>query len=303
MKKNYSEKITETPYYIIRKGIYDNGKTDFMTITTDTSENEYLHITMAGYEECIAEKEVRIHTFNENTMHFIISGKGYFDGILIGPGDGFMVRRHNTAEYLPDAEDPWTYCWINFNGKAADNLFSMAGLNDSKCTFSIKDVTRIAGLIDGSLHFDYRNTDVGMHLNSVLLEIFACLIAEKPDRFAHDTTSVMENRVKTSIEFINKNYREKNCIEKLAKAENVSSRYLSRLFRQFSDRSPQAHLIMVRIEEAKHLLRTTALSVSNIAAAVGYDDVMQFSRIFKKHTGISPTAYREGTMDIIREYE
>lgn len=256
----------------------------------EITEKEYLNVKMLGCEE----KEGRRHTSEYNTLYFIISGKGYFDSIPIGAGDGFAVRKNCTAEYAPDKTEPWTYCLIGFDGKAADGLLDAAGLGGNKCTFSLKDNARIAELIRSALDFNYGKTDVGMHLDSVLLEIFACLIAEKPDRFANDTVSVMENRVKSGIEFINENFREKNCIDMLAKAENVNKRYMSRLFRRFSDLSPQGHLIRARIEEAKRLLRSTSLSVSDIGASVGYDDVMQFSKIFKKHTGLSPTAYREG---------
>ena len=56
--------------------------------------------------------------------------------------------------------------------------------------------------------------------------------------------------------------------------------------------SPQEYLMKRRIERALELLADPELAVTEIAQAVGYYDVLQFSRIFKKHMGISPSQYR-----------
>lgn len=303
MKTNYSETIIKNQYYILRKGSYLNGKTDFMCMSMNTPENRYLNVTMIGFEECSPEKEDRIHTFEGNTIHFILKGKGTFDGVTLSQNDCFAVRKNHIAEYAPDYCDPWTYCWINFNGSMADKLLHTASINENKCTFSLQNISKIHSLIMSALEFDYTNADVGMHLNSVLLEIFASLMINAPETFSSKSDSVMENRVRRSIDFINENYKEKKCIDILSKKENVNKRYLSRLFRQYSDLSPQGHLIRVRIENAKSLLRTSKMTIGDVGESVGYDDVMQFSKIFKKHTGVSPTAYRNGKMDIIRKYE
>jgi hypothetical protein len=47
------------------------------------------------------------------------------------------------------------------------------------------------------------------------------------------------------------------------------------------------------LEQAKMLLRTSDMNISQIAAAVGYSDVLAFSAFFSKRKGCSPTAYRE----------
>jgi YesN/AraC family two-component response regulator len=46
------------------------------------------------------------------------------------------------------------------------------------------------------------------------------------------------------------------------------------------------------MEYAGELLRTTSLSVGDIAELSGYNDYFYFARFFKKHTGVTPTEYR-----------
>lgn len=302
MKNRFNEITEENRFYIIRTRTYDSGKTDYISMTTNTPENRHLHIKALGFEVCSAEKNVLRCTFPYNTLHFVLSGKGFFDGTPIESGGGFMVKKNNAVEYKPDVSAPWTYCWINFDGEIAQDLLDMAGLSPAKCIFISKSNLKIEKIIKSALNYDYSRTDVDMHLSAVLLEIFAHMIADKPDPFTNSSSSVMEERVRSGIEYINHHYTEKNCIENLAAEQKVNKRYLSRLFGLYSDCSPQAHLIRMRIDEAKRLLRTTSLQIGAIASKVGYDDVMQFSKIFKKHTGVSPTEYRKGTMEIVKKH-
>lgn len=44
---------------------------------------------------------------------------------------------------------------------------------------------------------------------------------------------------------------------------------------------------------AQNLLETTDYNISEVAAAVGYDNALYFSRLFRKHIGVSPSEYRK----------
>ncbi len=78
-----------------------------------------------------------------------------------------------------------------------------------------------------------------------------------------------------------------------AEESGISENYLSRLVKQSTGRSVGAWIEIVRIQRAKRLLSGTALSIIDIAAAVGVDDQSYFSRLFRKETGMTPTAFRK----------
>ena len=84
MADQTDEKITVTPFYILRQSANKNGRTDFINMTTNTPENTYLHVQMLGYEACTPDKKDRIHTFEGYTLHFILNGKGRFDVARVG---------------------------------------------------------------------------------------------------------------------------------------------------------------------------------------------------------------------------
>jgi transcriptional regulator GlxA family with amidase domain len=73
----------------------------------------------------------------------------------------------------------------------------------------------------------------------------------------------------------------------------MSQRTLNRRFKRATGVSPGRYLQQLRLEHARELLRDSNLSVTEIAAKVGYQDVAYFSTLFRLHMSLSPTAYRK----------
>ena len=82
-------------------------------------------------------------------------------------------------------------------------------------------------------------------------------------------------------------------IASYAEEAGISENYLSRLVKQSTGRSVGAWIDIVRIQRAKRLLSSTDLSIIDIASSVGVGDQSYFSRLFKKETGITPSAFRK----------
>ena len=76
----------------------------------------------------------------------------------------------------------------------------------------------------------------------------------------------------------------------IARTAGVTPEYLNYLFRRYCDDTPLQYLTRIRMNRAKALL-LSARNVSQTAYAVGYEDPLYFSRVFKKNTGVSPTEY------------
>lgn len=72
----------------------------------------------------------------------------------------------------------------------------------------------------------------------------------------------------------------------------VSRDYLRHLFVEYTNESPIRHIIRMRIDKAKDLLGRTSLTVSEVAARCGFENVYYFSRLFRKETSMSPVRYR-----------
>lgn len=82
-------------------------------------------------------------------------------------------------------------------------------------------------------------------------------------------------------------------VAKLAEQFYVSPNYFSRLFKKVMNEGCNEYIVKKRIEKSRILLETTTIKAGKIAMMVGYNDTNYFSLAFKKHTGVSPTKYRE----------
>lgn len=67
--------------------------------------------------------------------------------------------------------------------------------------------------------------------------------------------------------------------------------------------SPQEYLVNLRMDKAQSLLKKTDLPINAIASAVGYQDQLAFSKIFKQNFGVSPRAFREQGEELIVFHE
>ncbi|MBD0379682.1 response regulator transcription factor [Paenibacillus sedimenti] len=82
-------------------------------------------------------------------------------------------------------------------------------------------------------------------------------------------------------------------LQEAAAKVHLNPSYLSHLFKQQTKINFIDYVMKQRMEEAKKLLSTTALSISNIADRLGYNDLSYFSNTFKKYVGQSPSEYRK----------
>jgi transcriptional regulator GlxA family with amidase domain len=73
----------------------------------------------------------------------------------------------------------------------------------------------------------------------------------------------------------------------------MSLRNFVRRFKHATGDSPLMYLQKLRIAAARRLLENDHRSVQEISDAVGYQDVAFFRQLFQRHTGVSPSAYRE----------
>lgn len=80
--------------------------------------------------------------------------------------------------------------------------------------------------------------------------------------------------------------------QNMSKELNMSERNMTRAFQRTFNMPPAKMIISIRMDIASSLLVETNMTLREVADAVGYDSAFSFSRLFKKHIGISPGHYR-----------
>ncbi len=99
--------------------------------------------------------------------------------------------------------------------------------------------------------------------------------------------------VNKGLRYIKEGVYEDVSLVTIAERLQIHPNYLSKIFKQVTDESFTEHVIRFKMNEAKKLLKTTNAKVYEISDKLGYKDVAHFTKLFKKHFGISPTEYRQ----------
>ncbi|MFA7672783.1 MAG: helix-turn-helix domain-containing protein [Clostridia bacterium] len=99
--------------------------------------------------------------------------------------------------------------------------------------------------------------------------------------------------VNKGIRYIKEGVYDDVSLVTIAERLQIHPNYLSKIFKQVTDESFTDHVISYKMNEAKKLLKTTNAKVYEISDKLGYKDVAHFTKLFKKHFGISPTEYRQ----------
>ena len=83
-------------------------------------------------------------------------------------------------------------------------------------------------------------------------------------------------------------------VAEAARASGLSEQRMRALFKKHIGMSPKKYQLEHRIARSREMLATTALSVTAVAAATGFESLYSFSRQFRKSVGVSPIVFRRG---------
>lgn len=136
------------------------------------------------------------------------------------------------------------------------------------------------GLRDASLSRLERIRDV----YSILL----LLATAEPKKY---NTSSSFKKIESAFNYISEHYTEKLTNDGLAALTGLSTVYFRKLFAQLVGMPPMDYVQHLRIEKAKAMLESDYTSVTDIALMLGYQNIYDFSRAFKKRVGVPPTVF------------
>jgi len=106
-------------------------------------------------------------------------------------------------------------------------------------------------------------------------------------------TEHSDESISAAQDWLHQNFHRPFPLEAPAHRVGMSLRNFVRRFKEATGDSPLIYLQKLRIAAAKRLLESNHRTMQEISDAVGYQDVAFFRSLFQRHTGVSPSAYRE----------
>lgn len=103
----------------------------------------------------------------------------------------------------------------------------------------------------------------------------------------------MDPRIGRSIDYIHANYSAKIRLLELSRECGLSTQHFVYLFKKEVRLTFKAYLKRFRIHKSKQMIRDPYLTITEVSLEVGYQDLSNFERDFKKLTKLTPTGYRK----------
>ncbi len=97
----------------------------------------------------------------------------------------------------------------------------------------------------------------------------------------------------SAVRYIKDNYNRDISRDEVANKINLAPCYFSQIFKQTFGESYVEYVRKIRIEKAKHLLKSTDYRNSKISTQVGYNDSKYFTKVFRAYTGLTPCDYKK----------
>lgn len=263
-------------------------------VVFDNEAYPYFNIKHFGTQKCSPCHEYGPAMRSYNLIHYILKGKGKFiinqKTYELEAGSGFFIPPNEVTYYQADAEDPWEYVWVGFEGMYSEKYFKQADITVENPVFTDpSEYTKNLFREIADCAFLEKNT-LNMRVTGLVMLFFSqILLQTQPENIKLKSG---ETYVNHALEYIENNYWHKISMDELAHHININRTYLCKLFKKYTGISPNQYILKVKMERAKEFLHDPRLKISDIARSVGYDDLFTFSKAYKRIMGHAPSFYK-----------
>lgn len=264
-----------------------------------STQHRYLHVLFSGESQTTPSHKQGPKLYNFYLLHIIISGTGYFQTerarYKLTAGDAFLIRPHELITYESDASDPWHYVWLAFTGEYSSSIIDSSGFTANIDILSIENYdATIAHCRAIYTAFKSRQPSASMMANGYLHLLFSTFMHSQHNIMLTEASLKADHPIaKQMVHYLTTQYANPLSMDIMADSLGYNRAYISRLFKAYTGKAPRTYLLHFRLEQAKHLLRARRdLTIEQVAASVGIQDALYFSKQFKLYFKHSPSQYR-----------
>jgi len=161
--------------------------------------------------------------------------------------------------------------------------------------FQVADVLPIQNLVENMVWTLLNNQPNKRSINQITMGLLFLQLMHHTDRIRSSAQSMEQKLIFQVLKYIDENYRDGELTE-LARLMGYDVPWLSRTIKRCLGRTYKELLQIKRLNQASFLLQSTRLPITDICAAVGYDNTSYFHRIFREYYHMSPREYRQSVV-------
>jgi AraC-like DNA-binding protein len=277
--------------YTIEKGVLENSFIHFNS-PSNIAKSIFYYINSVGHFYCDKNYMVSRESFDSFLIMYVVKGEGLLTvnnkSRIIKENDAMLVNCHEPHMYKTDTY--FETLWIHFDSTVIADYYNLIKQDNTHAVFStissiIPDYLK--SIIDLFKEGEIINEpSLSCDIQRILAELFYLSNGN------HNRTSANLNSINASINYMKKNFKKKLSLNDIAANISMSPFHFSRIFKKETGYSPYEYTIIIRLNHAKTLLKTTNMLIKEIAFECGFNSESNFVVTFKKHTNISPKQFR-----------
>lgn len=220
--------------------------------------------------------------------HFVIDGKDE----AVSAGTLVLYCPKETQKYYYLGQDTPEVYWVHFSGYDVKTILRYYHIDSKQHFFRVGTSPTYKRIFHQMiLELQLCRPLYEEMLANYLNEVFMLMSRQLAEQSLHISNSY--NEIELAVAYFNENYHERIIIEDYAASRNMSKGWFIRSFKARMNMTPVQYLLSIRLANAQTLLEQTDYSISKIAAMVGYDNPLYFTRRFSIAYGMSPSDYRK----------
>ncbi|WP_138752606.1 AraC family transcriptional regulator [Paenibacillus sinopodophylli] len=228
-------------------------------------------------------------------LQYTVSGFGEFrvgsQTYNIQPGMAFLAEIPGDHHYgLPAGSDHWTFYFVLFRQRHLKEVWSelLEAVGATPTFEQSSAVVRALQVLyaEASMNRIQNSYQASALVYRLMMELLQASTAQLLER------SGWPQPIKQAVAFMEAEYAHLQSLDDTAEAAGLSKYYFTRMFKRTTGISPMDYVTKLRIEKAVSLLRSSSLSVEEIAFAVGYASGSYFSKVFRSRIGFPPADFR-----------
>lgn len=226
---------------------------------------------------------------------YLSAGGGAFESRsggrrAVAAGDAFLLFPGEWHRYRPDPATGWHEHWIGFDGEYARRLMNRF-FSPARPVVRVGSDQQLLELTR-SIADQMRSPQPGFKHVAAARTVEVLAVIRAAAQGSGGAFSRIEDTMHRARRYLLSRADGTIDLQQLAARLGMSySRFRSQ-FKEHTGMPPRQYHLQIRINKAQRLLIESDLTVSEIAAQLGFSSVYYFSRLFRKKTGTSPTAFR-----------
>ncbi len=259
------------------------------------ARSAFFYVQETGYLKLRESHVASRKNLESYLVVLVLSGSGVlmYDGTLytLKKGSCFFIDCMVPYYHQSSETDPWELIWVHFNGSSSREYYQYFAANSAPAFLPSDPQAlqqKLTALLDTNEASDFQ---AELHSTRLIVDILSILLQDITD----SREEKYPGRLKmTEVKkYLDAHYTEKFSLNELSEQFFISKYHLSREFHQYYGTTLNQYVISRRLNQAKKLLRFSALTLEEIARSCGFYDASYLNRQFKNSEGITASEFRK----------